>query len=249
MNPPPRLYKYQSCTDKALENLGNRNLWFSKPENFNDPFDCNINFTITDVSEENSTALLNDMGVPEIRKREIDQDDVVLMALNATEVVKRKQWTQLGVACFSEHYDNILMWSHYTEGHQGYCLEFDTNFSPFKPEKTKTLLKVDYPELNSYPSLSLNDIPNNLPNLVETQLGTKSVQWSYEKEWRIFADYGDRVYSYPKEALIGVYFGCKMIGENKEAIMKLLANSSPRWYQMKKSKTEFNVIAKEINVA
>ena len=31
-----------------------------------------------------------------------------------------------GVCCFSEKKDDILMWSHYADGHKGFCLEFIT---------------------------------------------------------------------------------------------------------------------------
>ena len=28
----------------------------------------------------------------------------------------------MGVVCFSESYDNIIMWSHYSDNHKGFCL-------------------------------------------------------------------------------------------------------------------------------
>ena len=37
---PQRLYKYQPFTTYALENLKGRQIWFSAPAAFNDPFDC-----------------------------------------------------------------------------------------------------------------------------------------------------------------------------------------------------------------
>ena len=58
---PPKLYKYQSCSSYALDNLRKRCLWFSKPESFNDPFDCDINFEIVDVTEENLRLLFEHM--------------------------------------------------------------------------------------------------------------------------------------------------------------------------------------------
>src|SRR5258706_14218152 len=138
------------------------------------------------------------------------------------------------------------MWSHYANGHQGFCLEFDTNFTPFKPVKNKTLLKVNYPETNLYPSLSLRDIPHNLPYLIETQLGTKSSHWHYENEWRIFSGTGNKTYSFDKAALTGVYFGCRMKDEDKNAIEIILGDSPTRLYEMQRSDTEFKVVAKEI---
>ena len=43
---PPKLYKYQSYNVQTLDNLKNRQIWFSKPVQFNDPFDCHINYDV-----------------------------------------------------------------------------------------------------------------------------------------------------------------------------------------------------------
>ncbi|MBE0682697.1 MAG: DUF2971 domain-containing protein [Anaerolineales bacterium] len=256
---PSKLYKYQSCEPYAFNNLQQRQLWFSKPENFNDPFDSDINFAITEVTEQNMRSLFDTLRESVPDKNAFDstytqggqindrfREGVVLFARRATNTVKENKWKRLGIACFSEESDNILMWSHYANGHQGFCLEFDTSFPPFKPVKRKTLLRVNYPETNSYPSLSLKDIPHNLPSLVETQLGTKSFQWCYEKEWRIFLSNGNQAYPFDKAALTGIYFGCKMKDADKNTLTEILVDSPARLYQMQKSDTEFKVVAKEI---
>ena len=49
----------------------------------------------------------------------------------------RAQISQRGVACFTTELNNILMWSHYADGHKGFCLEFDTNFFKFQ-QSTKS---------------------------------------------------------------------------------------------------------------
>lgn len=258
MNIPPKLYKYQSWDYYAFNNLRQKHLWFSKPESFNDPFDCDINFTITDINEENINSLFNFCLESANDKKAFNakysqggkfnnkfRDDVVNFALMATNLVKEKQWAKIGVACFSEDNDNILMWSHYTNSHQGFCLEFDTNCAPFKPTKTKNLLKVNYSESNSYPALSLKDIPNNL-DLINTQLGTKSLHWKYENEWRLFSAIGNKEYPFDRAALTGVYFGCRMKNEDKNAIALILADLPTRLYQMQRSETEFKVASKEI---
>jgi hypothetical protein len=49
---PPKLYKYQPYTTQSLDNLKNRQLWFSKPSRFNDPFDCAIHFEVAYQTEK-----------------------------------------------------------------------------------------------------------------------------------------------------------------------------------------------------
>lgn len=259
MKIPSKLYKYQPCESYALNNLREKQIWFSKPESFNDPFDSDINFALADITDKNLKPLFDSCRESAPDKNAFDskyiqggkindkfRDDIVSFTIQATEQVKQNQWKQKGIACFSEENDNLLMWSHYARGHQGFCLEFDTSFSPFKSIKTQNLLKVSYPETNLYPPLSIKDIPHNLPSLVKTQLGTKSFHWHYENEWRIFASIGNKSYSFEKAALAGVYLGCRMKDEDKNTIATILADSPTRLYQMERSKTEFKVVAKEI---
>ena len=159
---PPKLFKYQSCTDYAINNLRNLCLWFSKPGNFNDPFDCDINFNIKGVNEKSIKALFDIAREWNLDKKAFDEQylnegqinekfkqDAIDRAIQATNKVKKENWMHIGVACFSEANDNILMWSHYANNHEGFCLEFDTRYLPFKLKKTERLLKVIYSSLNT----------------------------------------------------------------------------------------------------
>ncbi|MDP1625466.1 MAG: DUF2971 domain-containing protein [bacterium] len=260
--PPSRLYKYQPLyedPDKnySLKNLREQKLWFSKPESFNDPFDCNINFDIVDADkDENLQSLfvrLLDIAPDKNAFRSKYMTDgkindsfktnVIRMAKGATKsVIAMKQW---GVSCFAESNDNILMWSHYTNSHKGFCLEFDTSFKPFKPIKIQTVLKVTYSE--KYPSLSVDDIPNNLPSMPQNIFGTKSLCWCYEDEWRMFASPGGRSYSFDPLALTGVYLGYNIHETHKHEIAKMLHTfPSVKLYEMQRSESEFKVYPKEI---
>lgn len=257
---PKKLYKYHSFTEYALNNLRNRSFWFSKPENFNDPFDCNINFQLEDITEESLELLFNSLREREPNKKEFDRNfhsngRVTKSFKNMAIEFSRKAPSKLverfanhGVACFSEINDDILMWSHYATSHQGFCLEFDTTKFPFtstnNPDKDTVVEKVDYSD--SYPIISLKDIAlNHLPSLIQDLLARKSCHWSYEREWRLFSTYGNLELEYEKTALTGVYLGCKTTEDNKGIIKSILGNSIPI-YEMQRSTTEFKVVAREI---
>lgn len=123
----------------------------------------------------------------------------------------------------SEVPDDILMWSHYADGHRGLALQFDksTIDSAFNYCK-----KVDC-ENNI---LELHDITSASPDeLAKVLLLKKADRWKYEQEWRIIVDPslrndipGCRIYRYPKEALSGVIFGCEMRPDDKYAVNKWL---------------------------
>ncbi|MBI5952180.1 MAG: DUF2971 domain-containing protein [Chloroflexi bacterium] len=254
---PPKLYKYQSCNEYSFSNLRKGCLWFSKPQDFNDPFDCDINFEIVDVTQENLNLLFahlresaqDKVGFDKVYLRDGKINDVftenaIKFSLKATNQVK-KQWANIGVTCLSENNDDILMWSHYSYGHQGFCLEFDTSYSPFTETGKDNLIKIHYSD--SYPPLSLSDILHKeLPPLPRNLLATKSSHWSYEAEWRLFSTLSRIEYSYEKAALTGIYFGCNMKENDKANIASILAGSPTRLHQMHRSNDKFKVISNEI---
>jgi len=258
---PKKLYKYQTCNEYALNNLRHRSFWFSKPEKFNDPFDCNINFQLGDVTEENLELLFNSLRKESANNKDFDRtyhsdgkvtklfkDKVLEGSRKATSILLAKRFSSFGVTCFSEINDDILMWSHYASSHQGFCLEFDTTKFPFtrtnNPDKDTAMEKVEYSD--SYPIISLKDISlDQLPSLPRNLLARKSSHWSYEREWRLFSARGNGELAYEKSALAGVYLGCKITEENKKIIKSILGNTIPI-YEMQKSETEFKVIAREI---
>jgi hypothetical protein len=146
------------------------------------------------------------------------------------------QASQRGVACFTQNFDSILMWSHYADGHRGLCLEFDTNYVPFR--ERKYLHQIIY--RNSYPLLSPFDLIQS-PDKLIYPLITKSKKWKYEEEWRIILKVGNSEIYYDPRALTGIYFGCAMPDNQKRLIAALPAKSAARLCYMKRSSTKFKL--------
>jgi hypothetical protein len=254
-NIPPKLYKFQSFdSDKSIENLRCSQIWFSKPELLNDPFDCSININFYSTEEE-IVNFVRDYYIPwlresghseEIAERElqylpngkpskelIEKTEKVLREKNQQ---RRYEFSQMGVACFTTEVENVLMWSHYACRHKGFCLEFDTNYFLF--DGKLNLNPVDYS--NSFPTYPHVDIVQN-PLIVNSPLTTKSKDWKYEKEWRLIVKEGNSALEYDAKALTAIYFGCWASKENMEKIATLPAKSAARLYQMQRSETEFKL--------
>lgn len=90
----------------------------------------------------------------------------------------------MGAMCLCETRDSLLMWAHYARSHSGFVIEFDTSSPFFNRKRTESdenyhLRRVLY--RSRRPSGHLIDFDGNELFLV------KSDDWSYEKEWRIFA--------------------------------------------------------------
>lgn len=92
-------------------------------------------------------------------------------------------------ACFTERPDNLPMWNHYTQGHKGICLEYQTQ-DIHNPYTVNRLFPVFYTE--KLPDGTSLMIDGKLPPypFVDYFLMHKQTDWSYEKEWRLIYDVG-----------------------------------------------------------
>jgi hypothetical protein len=86
-----------------------------------------------------------------------------------------------GILCLSRNWDNLLLWSHYGDGHKGLCLGFDM-------KESDAILDVRYqPNLLQADELRgvLGNPAEALP-FVQRLLATKHEIWNYEQEVRAF---------------------------------------------------------------
>src|SRR5437764_2784903 len=153
---PPRLYKYQPFNAQTLTNLQRASIWFSAPINVNDPYDCAAWVVQADEIGEVDFARLTKYvsgPVPALTARlppaEL-RESFVPSAHRVYDERRATQREQRGIACFSATVTDIMMWSHYADGHRGFCLEFDTAVPPFSRalevvyfEKPPTINPVD----------------------------------------------------------------------------------------------------------
>lgn len=136
---PEVLFKYQTFTPASIGNLGSRQIWFSRPARFNDPFDCAIRVDRGPISDRDFERLYLHLRIGSDDPSAFDAHYAPSGSLNpafrehihkgldtAFEERKRTMLDSRGVCCFSETSDDILMWSHYADNHKGFCLGFKT---------------------------------------------------------------------------------------------------------------------------
>ncbi len=106
--------------------------------------------------------------------------DAEQMAQDYLAHVVGKLSAQFGVFCFSASAEDPVLWSHYADKHTGVAIEVDYLLS--------TIHKVEYTD--SRPTIDANRvndpvyISNTAGVSVQKLVTTKSLGWSYEKEWR-----------------------------------------------------------------
>jgi hypothetical protein len=123
--------------------------------------------------------------------------------LDALQDILADSARKVRIYCLSVIGDSTLMWSHYSQNHRGICLEFDTN-NPLIQKARPCRYRNQYPE---WPDLPLG--------LAEVFLA-KAMDWSYEREFRLFGSSSDSpakldgdFVRLPDGALTAIILGCQ----------------------------------------
>lgn len=243
--PPAKLYKYQPFSEYAIENLALGRVFFSRPSDFNDPFEFRVRFERVELTPDLRCDLAAKAKV-DAEKLGFVFDEAALESfvsgvVNVHETAHR-DLQNLGVACFSELHDHPLMWAHYAAGHTGFCLEFSTDCALFSKA-----IQVEY--LSSAPIVDhaafalVEDPVRRLRTLAASKLDA----WAYEKEWRCFHAERTMLYGYEARDLTGVYFGLRMTEGHKIAIGSLLQKTPTKLFRMIECEESYGVRAEAVD--
>ena len=153
----------------------------------------------------------------------------------------------------SRNNTNLLMWSHYSDSHKGFCIGFHRTNSYFLNSEP-----VRYRKKRS----SLNGIPIHSVGSNTVLKGValeKAIDWSYEEEERLFLsdveknavlnigddEWGQPIIlnSYPKSSIGAIYLGLRVSTDLENRIMNALhtLNLNVPVFKAKKSITEFGL--------
>ncbi len=235
-----KLYKYKPINNFTLKMLEDSELYFPFPKEFNDPFDCSSNISYAGKKEQHIEFMKSDgKSENEINKylnilEECDYDPTDKIDKYKSFQTNDYLDTQM-VYSLSSVSDNTLMWSHYTNSHQGICIgfevkevvdilffEFDEQVNKIAPPEDKLGLiwKVTYN----------NDMPAAVSRFEPNQdyfsfFITKHTNWSYENEYRmilLYEDYQKKIYKFRKDILKEVVFGMRISEENKKLVKEII---------------------------
>ncbi len=189
---PTRLYRYRSLDRspnafaEEISSINNGYLWCADFTAMNDPMEGLFR----------SSALL----------READNYRETLRQLG-----DRK--SNVGIACFCEANDHMLMWAHYAGNFKGICFGYSTQALLKALPKDAILVRVAY--VDKPPRLSITNL-GDMKEAARHVLSQKQYNWSYEREWRVLATPGE-VYC-DRESLREVYLGTRISDQQRELI-------------------------------
>ena len=113
---------------------------------------------------------------------------------NEKAVQATTKWFRAGYSVLSlcENATSVLMWSHYSANHKGFCIEYDLSALSGRDPLRRSCYPVFYRKklTDATRYLARRDVAdyNNLFGVYICLL--KSDEWSYEKEWRIVLPLG-----------------------------------------------------------
>lgn len=221
MEMPDFLYRYQSLSAYSLASLVNNTIWLAKPTTFNDPFDCAITLDRQKYKQSvmHAVSVAMERAKPEGLKPEHlydiwpgDQEAFEEFRSRLSEMVLK-----FGICSFSATSNHLLMWSHYANYHRGFCVEYDSREGTLLRQLAQ---KVNYED--SVPSLTAADFaPPDNDNAINVLWLTKAKCWSYEEEWRVMTNDGNKIHQAPS-AIVSVIFGARMPEQDRVMVSHAL---------------------------
>ncbi len=252
---PEFLYKFRRWKDEKGNDykydqliLTHLAVWFASPADFNDPFDCKIPYRFDLMSREDQYQRVYQIGrktfpswdseklkmetEKELRSNPLFSRDAEV-ASGAWEKYYNLIAKTYGVLSFAGNRKSILMWSHYADSHNGYCVEVDGKalaYQLFNLSHTddvyigfrRVQYEKDLPEV-----IPTNDEEEDLERH-QSLLSSKSRDWSYEQEYRFIYVGKTRLSRYINPDVIKrVILGCLMPQDHREEIAEIVHAKLP----------------------
>ncbi|EHY8704891.1 DUF2971 domain-containing protein [Vibrio cholerae] len=227
-----KLYKYVPFSDGAKAIIRDGTLKFSSRLEFNDPFDCIARFNKKKTLNELSKREPILRGIMKNRNLSVEERFRAkkIAANEMSKLIESNYFDsmadQLGICCLSKVYDNILMWSHYADKHQGIVIEFSTEQLHEKNSHNSeySLLGFDVDYSPTMPEVG-NVLVNDFERDVKPLIFTKAIDWKYEEEFRVVSNNrGVGIHKFDQNLITRVFTGVNFSQDNLDELECLVRN-------------------------
>ena len=231
--------------------LKQKKLFRATPSSFNDPYDCKVKVS-PKASDRNILNLFRfyaenqdydrihwgdfefevgplDQGV--IKNYQKETTTSIQTVKHRAAIVRLIERTiqkyvdhQVRLICFSKTAESMLMWSHYSDSHTGYCLEFNTQ--EMADAQRIGFYEIRYNSRNLRPLISLNRRTIEKYEMSVKVLLVKSVHWKYEEEVRLIRPGIEHYFPFKPRALNRIIVGERMDRRLQSGLYLLLATLS-----------------------
>lgn len=165
------------------------------------------------------------------------------------------------VFCVSESVNNVVMWSHYSEQHQG--VAFQLGCIDNLDNSLLSAKKIDYtdrfsvfPSAEQYAQHLTGEKTIDMVSLIQKIAYIKHIDWAYEKEWRVHvsmlnepAGSGKSLYTENSQIFEAMYLGCNIEQKNAETIITIARKELPNMkiYQAIRSRSRYELEFEIVN--
>lgn len=222
----------KQISEKSEENLELKNMFFNYIKNNHFDNDelgieySNLNISAISSVEDYIDQIINTMFD--------DSDRIQKHVVNSfgNEILDNI----LKVYCLSEKMNSILMWSHYANNHEGFCIGYDMKELDLKVQE------LTMPVIYSNKLAEKINVDNICNNDFLYSLLSKCEEWEYEQEWRII-DINNFLLNkddnYLKMKPSELYLGAKINSKDKDTLKEIAEEKQLDIYQMVMSKDEY----------
>jgi len=161
-----------------------RRIRFTPPSVFNDPFEARPYFRsplepeiIVEVCDLRDPA--SDLRDDEATRQFREKITAICESPESRDWAQREKSKNLVLLSLAEAADNLLMWAHYAQQHEGFVFGFDIEHASLanrKDGQPRYCSRVTY-ACERPARAALNELT------VEQFFATKSDAWAYEQEW------------------------------------------------------------------
>lgn len=206
MKYPKFIYKYK-CYDRAIEIIKDDIIYVPQPAQLNDPFESDIKIDLSelnklDIREEYVNHIINkfQFQIDDEKLNKIDLrehlfnktiPDLIDSYIKHREELYFKDYSNYGILSLTDKYDDLVMWSHYSDMHKGVCVKFNTEKLIYSGLfETGCIVFYD----DKYPTLDLlnlvsSEVDLNIKLLI-LLFFNKHISWKYENEYRLIKIFG-----------------------------------------------------------
>jgi hypothetical protein len=221
------LYKYRAYSAYALEMLINRELYFARPDQLNDPYDCRLNIRDSLGAAIARAGQIQNRALRERLQRLRGIDDVYEKMDHDLSI--------LGVFSLSRTPTHVLLWSHYAQNHTGFCAGFrfsDALTTHHGPHGIIGATDIGYSTSNPFieffeevaSSSTAPEWDDVWQTLLAVGMAAKADTWRYEEEVRILRRESGLV-PFSAVELNEIVFGLNMPTRSRDTVRRILSDA------------------------
>ncbi len=248
------IYKYRAFdSEYKFQIFIDGEVYFSRPSQFNDPFEMKPKIIGLDTLNERKVFVdrfvQKNLKNLSYKQRNVEKRKALIRLSNNQQVEAdiHALLEDYGVFSTSRNWDHILMWSHYSNSHKGFCVGFD--FDEEFDKEVGMPIVVSYSDW--YPMLSPHTLDDH-NELFKSTVGSKSSVWAYEEEIRYVKsprEGGNGLHKISKNRIKEVILGACISDKDSADIRRVLLenNLAIKLFQAKVSNSKYILERQEIS--